>query len=289
MFADAGRSRSCGSVASPTACCRRRPSDPDGYVPLSSAITDAGLARFLATTRRMWANGVANVPTVMDGDLDATMPEILGSSPVLLALRARSLTTIDLCYEPTPFVLDAEDNCSTQSGLDAIAHEFLGFETTDDQSNGLLGSATRVLALPLVTDADGGDRRATTSSHAIPPRPPPRRACSRPCSASRRRSRPMDQVHVGTRVASRSGRSSSSSRPRPRSSGCAGPRGRRRTHAISAPTTARRRRGGDDDRRGFGTFDRGTLAAAYPIDAVRPPSVITAATPGQPSLLSRRL
>ena len=124
------------------------------YAPTSSAITEAGLSSFLTTARRLWRAGVADVPTVMSGDLEQAMPEILGSSPVMESLRVRSLTKVNKCYEPLPFLLGAQDNCTTQDGLDTIIHEFLGFDPTELESNGVLGKASRALAMPLV---DGND------------------------------------------------------------------------------------------------------------------------------------
>lgn len=127
---------------------------PNGYTPSSSDITDAGLSSFLANARALWRAGVQTVPTVMDGDLEQALPEILGSSPNLVGLRVRSLTKVNKCYEPLPGLLGARDNCATQEGVDQIAREFLGFDPTEVQSNGLLGTASRVLALPLTDDGD---------------------------------------------------------------------------------------------------------------------------------------
>jgi hypothetical protein len=124
------------------------------YAPATAGITDAGLSSFLINARRLWRAGVADVPTVMSGDLEQAMPEILGSSPVMESLRVRSLTKVNKCYEPLPFLLGAQDNCTTQDGLDTIIHEFLGFDPTELESNGVLGKASRALAMPLV---DGND------------------------------------------------------------------------------------------------------------------------------------
>lgn len=121
---------------------------------LTTGITQAGLVGFLQNARRLWRSGVQDVPTVMEGDLEETMAEILGTSPVTTGLRVRSLTQINKCYEPLPFLLDAQDNCATQEGLDRIAHEFIGFDPSEIAPTGALGKSAPSLALPLVADSD---------------------------------------------------------------------------------------------------------------------------------------
>jgi hypothetical protein len=125
--------------------------DLNAYRPTTATIADGPLAAFLARARRLWRAGVADVPTVMSGDLESALPEILGSSPVMSSLRVRSLTVINKCYEPLPALVgqEAADNCDTQQGLDQMAHELLGFEATALLPTGQLAKATRTLGLPL--------------------------------------------------------------------------------------------------------------------------------------------
>lgn len=130
--------------------------DLNAYRPTAATIADGPLAAFLTRARRLWRAGVADVPTVMSGDLESALPEILGSSPVMSSLRVRSLTAINKCYEPLPALIgqEAADNCDTQQGLDQMAHELLGFEATALPPTGQLAKATRTLGLPLTDRSD---------------------------------------------------------------------------------------------------------------------------------------
>ena len=130
--------------------------DLNAYRPTTVTIADGPLAAFLTRARRLWRAGVADVPTVMTGDLESALPEILGSSPVMSSLRVRSLTAINKCYEPLPALVgqEAADNCDTQQGLDQMAHELLGFEATALLPTGQLAKATRTLGLPLTDQSD---------------------------------------------------------------------------------------------------------------------------------------
>ena len=128
----------------------------NAYRPTTATIADGPLAAFLTRARRLWRAGVADVPTVMSGDPESALPEILGSSPVMSSLRVRSLTAINKCYEPLPALVgqEAADNCDTQQGLDQMAHELLGFEATALLPTGQLAKATRTLGLPLTDQSD---------------------------------------------------------------------------------------------------------------------------------------
>lgn len=259
-----------------------------GYVPFSADITDAGLSQFLAKARQLWRAGVADIPTVMDGDPEQALPEILGSSPVLVGLRVRSLTQVNKCYEPTPFLLHTDDNCVSQEGVDQIAREFLGFDPTEVQSTGLLGKASRVLALPLTDDSDlayiahlldpdtnaaqdsrsvlqallglGAATHAEDSLRAAGDDGLVKLSATMPVVAEvvdtqllRNGLEAVSKAHVSTEAAQLVDR------------------------AALALTRVD----------GFVPLNRGALAAAYPLDAVRPAALVTAATRGDDVLLQQ--
>jgi hypothetical protein len=224
----------------------------------------------------------------MDGDLEAALPEILGSSPVMVGLRVRSLTKVTKCYEPLPGFLHATENCASQDGIDQIAREFLGFDPTEVQSNGLLGKASRNLALPLTDDSDIHYIDALRSTGT-----PPHDAKS------------VLQALLGLAAAieadewSRATGDDGIARIRELAAGAAehaNVDGGLVSRALEVVTTAH---GPGQAAKivdhaaeqivaapGVGQFDRGALDAAYPVAGLRPTALVTAATRGQAAVLS---
>jgi hypothetical protein len=256
----------------------------DAY--LAATVNDAKLVDFLKKARRLWRAGVANVPTVMTGDLESALPEILGSSPVMLGLRIRSLTQINKCYEPLPFLLDAQDNCATQEGLDKIAHEYLGFDPTELTSAGLLGKAATPAAMPLTVDGEDGD--AAYIQRLLDGNPPESEhsilqallglaaAIEADEWANATADDGIPKLHDALSHADaivdvgvvRAGLLAAAEPGHPDTIAVV-------TAALRAITAT-----------GVTRFDPGTIQAAYPVDAIRPKALVTGATRRRDSILT---
>ncbi len=128
--------------------------DAAAFRPADNGTVDTRVVPFLRELRAVWDEGIRNVPTVRSGDIDLTLPEILGTSPVMRGVRVRSVATRNAPYQgPIQAVLDPE-NDRAQQDVAAIAWRLVQVDPTTVNDSGLLGSATRALALPLAHDTD---------------------------------------------------------------------------------------------------------------------------------------
>ncbi len=109
---------------------------------------------FLRELRTVWDEGLRNVPTVTAGDIDTSIGDILGTGPVMQGLRVRSLTPRNASYQPPIQAVADTDNDRAQRDAAAIAWRLVAVDPTTVNDGGLLGKATRQLALPLAHQTD---------------------------------------------------------------------------------------------------------------------------------------
>ena len=131
------------------------------------------LVPFLRAMRAIWDQGAQSVPRVATGDIDQTLPDILGTSPVMQGLRVRSVVERNLSYERQFLAIADGDNERAQDDVASIAWRLVAVEPTAVNDSGLLGKETRALALPLAHASDpafiqalldGPDRAPTPQS-----------------------------------------------------------------------------------------------------------------------------
>jgi hypothetical protein len=125
--------------------------DTNAFRPADGGTVESHVVPFLRELRAVWDEGIRNVPIVQSGDLDTVLPEILGTNAVMPGLRVRSVVTQNPVYKPP--LIDPE-NDRAQQDVAAIAWRLVGVDPTGVNDNGLLGTATRVLALPLAHETD---------------------------------------------------------------------------------------------------------------------------------------
>ena len=129
------------------------------------------LVPFLEQVRLIWELGVQSVPRVMQGNIDQVMPDILGISPVLEALRVRSVTASNKCYGPFIGLIADDANTQAQQEVASLAWQLVAVEPTKVSDNGLLGKGTRPLALPLTDDNDPAFIRGLLATPPAAPTP----------------------------------------------------------------------------------------------------------------------
>jgi hypothetical protein len=128
--------------------------DSAAFHPMDGGTIENRVVPFLRELRVVWDEGLRNVSTVAAGDIDTTMPDILGTSPVMQGLRVRSLTPRNASYHQPILGIGDADNDRAQQDAAAIAWRLVAVDPTKVNDNGLLGKGTRVLALPLAHESD---------------------------------------------------------------------------------------------------------------------------------------
>jgi hypothetical protein len=132
----------------PTSSVDRR-WQPNGNDPLERSLTP-----LLRRIRGFWRESLDNVPRLGSGALDATLLEILGSSPTLQGLRVRSVASQTFCSTAQYIVGVNEDNTVVQEKLDRMLWGTLGFDPAQVGLGKSLGATTRPVGLPLVHEHD---------------------------------------------------------------------------------------------------------------------------------------
>ena len=117
---------------------------------------EGGIVSLLRHARGMWRAAAADVPRVGDGrPIDDTLLEILGSSPVSLGVRVRSVASESTQSLMLPYLPGiTNDNARFQQLLDQLAWTVLGFQPGEVGLLGVLGTTTKPLGLPFVHDGD---------------------------------------------------------------------------------------------------------------------------------------
>jgi hypothetical protein len=125
------------------------------WVPSAADPSEAGLVLLLLRIRRIWSGGVDAVPVLSrGGPVDDTLLQLLGSAPLSLGLRVRSLMSETTCSVAPPLLGLGVVDSDVQRQLDLMLWQMLGFPAGVVGLSGSLGKVTRPLGLPLVDDSD---------------------------------------------------------------------------------------------------------------------------------------
>lgn len=143
------------------------PIDASVYRPPAGSL-EAGLASFIQSIRPLWRSGAQNVPTLMTGDLDKVLPEILGTSPVLRRLLVRKVTARTRSMSQAVVLLGVDDNETAQEEVTALTNLLMNVEPSRVKPNGSLSAATNVLDLPLANADDIGFIKALIAGQPAP-------------------------------------------------------------------------------------------------------------------------
>ncbi len=137
---------------------------PYGVLPVSSVdrrwVTDGdsfeqAAVQVLRRLRPLWQAGAALVPEIASAtDVDAALLEILGSAPLLLGLRVRSIASETACLVVPQLLGIADDDAAVQRTLDLVLWQSLGLPAGSVGVGGSLGKTTRPIGMPLVDDSD---------------------------------------------------------------------------------------------------------------------------------------
>jgi hypothetical protein len=116
---------------------------------------EAGIVTLLHHAREVWRAAATDVPRVGDGrPIDEMLLEVLGSSPISLGLRVRSVASETTYTLMQPFIPGVNENVAFQQILDQLAWTVLGFQPGEVGLRGALGATTKPLGLPFVHDSD---------------------------------------------------------------------------------------------------------------------------------------
>jgi hypothetical protein len=145
--------------------------DAATFHPQDDGTIERRVVPFLRAMRAIWDEGTRSVPAVGSGDIDQTLPEILGTSPVMRGLRVRSVVTRNASYEKPILVISDEDNDAAQTAVAEIAWRLVQVDPSAVNDNGLLGKTTRALALPLAHESDAAFIAALLANPDTAPAP----------------------------------------------------------------------------------------------------------------------
>ncbi len=129
--------------------------DLSHWVATGGEPVETGLVAFLQRIRAIWSGGIDAVPALpRGGPVDETLLEVLGSAPLSLGLRVRSIASDTTCSVAPALLGMGEVDTNLQFLLDLILWQMLGFPAGVIGMSGALGKVTRPLGLPLVDDSD---------------------------------------------------------------------------------------------------------------------------------------
>lgn len=140
---------------------------PYGILPVSSVAThwqpDArdgfqkGLVDLLRRLRGKWLSCLDAVHRVGEGSLDTAVPEILGSSPVSIGLRVRSVLSDEFAQSAATITGTATTGLELERLIEELLLEELILNVSLVRRTGSLSADSRPLALPLVDAAHDAD------------------------------------------------------------------------------------------------------------------------------------
>jgi hypothetical protein len=133
---------------------------PYGVLPVSSVDRrwkpageplEPGLSALLGKIRAFWRGSLSKVPSVMQGDLDTALLDILGSDAVQLGLRVRSIVSLAYCMAVPKLTAGGDGGyCDVQTPLNIVTWRSLGFDPASVPELGALDKDTRPVGLPTV-------------------------------------------------------------------------------------------------------------------------------------------
>ena len=140
---------------------------PYGILPVSSVAGhwqpnpgdgfEKGLLDLLRRLRGKWLSCLDAVQRVGVGSLDTVLPEILGSSPVSIALRVRSVLSDDFAQSAASITGSATTGLDLERLIDELLMEELILNASLMRRTGSLSVDSRPLALPLTDPAHDAD------------------------------------------------------------------------------------------------------------------------------------
>ncbi|PPK73927.1 hypothetical protein B0F87_11338 [Methylobacter tundripaludum] len=139
-------------------------SQPYGVLPVSSISNrwvstagdayEDGLVQLLKRLRQKWLSCVVNVPQVSEGEIDKTLLELLGASPVSTSLRVRSVLSNEMALLGVSAGGASKPSLDAERLIEELILEELILNASLIHPSGSLSKDTRPLALPFVDEAN---------------------------------------------------------------------------------------------------------------------------------------
>ena len=116
-----------------------------------------GLVGLLQRMRGKWRSYLGNVPHLGSGPIDGVLQELLGSSPVSVGLRVRSVLSDDMAETAAKVTGAADTDLQMERLIEDLVLEEVILNASLIHRSGSLAAESRPLALPLVDPAKDAD------------------------------------------------------------------------------------------------------------------------------------